>query len=306
VLATALWALLIAAPPPAAPAPPAGYRAEIEAWRRDREQQLRAPDGWLALVGLTWLHPGANRFGAGPDDDVPLPAPAPRHAGTLLVDGATVRVSLSPGVSGTRNGRPWLAAAGAGAAPTPLRTDTTAGGPDVLGFGGVTLQVIERGGRLGARVKDPQSPRRVHFAGLAWFPVAPEYHAVARLAAHDKAVEIVVPDASGGKQRLESPGTLSFTLAGKALRLDPVRDGGDDADLLVVFRDETTGRETYGAGRFLRARRRPDGSYDLDFNRAYSPPCAYTPYATCPLPPPQNKLGMRVPAGEKTPPGHER
>jgi uncharacterized protein (DUF1684 family) len=283
----------------AAPAPsPAGYKAEVEAWRRDREARLRAPDGWLSLVGLTWLHPGENRFGAAPDDEVRLPPPAPPHAGALLVDGTAARVRLAPGASASLNGKPFAAREGA------LRTDAADATPDLLGFGGVTLQVIDRAGRLGARVKDPASPTRRAFAGLAWFPIDPAYDTVARLEAHAAPVEIVVPDATGGTQHLESPGTLAFTLLGKPTRLDAVRDGPDDGDLLVVFRDATTGHETYGAGRFLRAQRRPDGSYAVDFNRAYSPPCAFTPYATCPLPPPQNRLGVRIPAGEKVPPGH--
>jgi uncharacterized protein (DUF1684 family) len=170
--------------------------------------------------------------------------------------------------------------------------------PDVIGVGGATLQVIDRGGRLGARLKDPRSPARAAFAGLAWYPIAPAFRVTARLAPAAAPVKIVVPDASGGRQELESPGTLAFTLDGRALRLDPVKDGPDPDDLLVVFRDQTSGRETYGAGRFLRARRR-GAEWTLDFNQAYAPPCAFTPYATCPLPPPQNRLPIAVTAGER-------
>jgi uncharacterized protein (DUF1684 family) len=297
VAAPAGAAAAAAAAPPAA----ADYAAEVEAWRREREARLRAPDGWLSLVGLTWLGKGASRFGSAPDDDVPLPAPAPPHAGTLLVDGTSVRIRFAPGVKATLNGKPWVLPSGG----APLRTDAGDAEPDVIGFGGVTLQVIDRDGRLGARVKDPESPARKHFAGLAWFPIDRAYQAIARLEAHAAPTEIVVPDASGGKQRLQSPGTLAFTMLGRPFRLDPVRDGPDDGDLLVIFRDLTAGHETYGGGRFLRARRRPDGAFVVDFNRAYSPPCAFTPHATCPLPPPQNRLPLRVPAGEKLPPGHQ-
>jgi uncharacterized protein (DUF1684 family) len=302
LLATAaaeLAALLIAAGPRAAEAPPAAaadYRAEIEAWRREREQSLRAPDGWLALVGLTWLHPGANRFGGAPDDDVPLPAGTPPHAGALIVtpDGH-VQVRLAPGVAATVRGRAFSGGS--------LRTDAAGADPDVLALGRVTLQVIARGGRLGARIKDPDSAARRSFAGLAWYPIAPAYRVTARLEPAESARKLVVPDASGGRQELESPGTLAFRLLGTAFELIPVRDGPDDADLLVVFRDRTSGQETYGGGRFLRARRQPDGSFLVDFNRAYSPPCAYSPFATCPLPPPENRLPIAIPAGEKMPPG---
>jgi len=299
-----------AAPAATAPAPAAAeHRAEIETWRREREARLRAPDGWLSLVGLDWLHAGANRFGSAPDDDVKLPAPVPPHAGTLFVDGVAVTVALAPAAAApTRNGQPFTAAAGG--RRVPLATDAqnarNDAKPDVLGWGTVTLQVIDRGGRLGARVKDAASPVRTRFAGLSFFPFAPEYRAIARLVPHASPKQLVVPDSSGGQQRLDSPGRLELTLLGHALALDPVRDGPDDGDLLVVFRDATTGRDTYGAGRFLRALRRGDGSWVLDFNRAYSPPCAFTPYATCPMPPPQNRVPFAIAAGEKAPAGHGR
>jgi len=291
-------AVLVAAVDASAP-PAADYVREVEAWRREREARLRAPDGWLTLVGLTWLHAGVNRFGSAPDDEVRLPAPAPPHAGTLAVDGGAVRVALAPGVTATLDGRPWKPAGA-----VPLRTDAGDAAPELVGFGGVTLQVIERGGRLGARVKDTEAATRRRFAGLAFFPVAPAFRTVAKYEARGTPTELVIPDSSGGRQRLASPGTLTFKLGARAFTVDPVRDGPDDADLLLVFRDSTSGRETYGGGRFLRALRQPDGSYLVDFNRAYSPPCAFTPYATCPLPPPQNRLPIAIAAGEKAPPEH--
>jgi uncharacterized protein (DUF1684 family) len=282
---------------PAAAPSDAHYQAEIAEWRRDREAQLRAPDGWLALVGLVWLKAGASTFGGAPDDAIRLPPEAPAHAGTLFVEGTAVRASLARGLSATLNGKP---------APTagsfPLVTDAGAGPPSVLGIGSTTLQVIVRGGRPAARLKDPRSAARLAFAGLTWFPVAPAYRAAARLVpAASGAAKIVVPDATGGRQELDSPGTLAFTLHGRVTRLIAVLDGPDPTDLLVVFRDATSGRETYGGGRFLRARRQPDGTYGVDFNRAYSPPCAFTPYATCPLPPAENRLAFPIPAGEKAP-----
>jgi uncharacterized protein (DUF1684 family) len=295
-----LASLLLAA---GAGAPVDRYRDDVEAWRRQREADLRGPDGWLALAGLTWLHPGANRFGSAPDNDIHLPASAPPHAGTLTVAGSDVTATLAPDVSATLNGKPLQERQAR--APFPLPTDAAANGPGVLSLGPVSVQVIARGGRLAARVKDRESAARKHFAGLAWFPIAPEYRVVARLAADAGAAgrKLVVPDASGGKQELESPGTLAFTLQGRATQLMPVVDGPERDDLLIVFRDATSGTETYGGGRFVRARRQPDGAYVIDFNRAYSPPCAFTPYATCPLPPPANRLKVAVTAGEKVPPG---
>jgi uncharacterized protein (DUF1684 family) len=272
------------------PVSDAGYSAEVERWRAARDVRLRAPDGWLALVGLVWLKPGQNRFGSARDNDVHLPEPVPAHAGAFLLDGRKVTLVVEPGAALTQNGSPPK--------PGPFRTD---GGPspDVLASGTVTWQVIERGDRLGVRIKDSASPARRSFAGSRWYAIDPAWRVVGKLVPHASPTKIVVPDASGGKQALESPGTLELTLAGKPVRLDPVLDGDDPADQMIVFRDLTSGRETYGGGRFARALRQPDGTFVVDFNRAYFPPCAFTPYATCPLPPDQNRLKIEVRAGQK-------
>jgi uncharacterized protein (DUF1684 family) len=263
--------------------------ADVEAWRASREARLRAPDGWLAVVGLTWLHQGENRFGSAADDDVVLPAATPPHAGSFVLEGTTVRLTIPSGSPVTLNGKP--------ATSRVLRTDVSAT-PDVLGVGSLTWQLIERGGRIGVRVSDRETPLRTSWLGTRWFAIDPAYRVVARLEPREG--EMVVPDASGGKQTLKSPGTLTFMLGGKPQRLQPVLDGDDDGDQLVVFRDATSGRETYGGGRFVRARRQPDGTFVVDFNRAYAPPCAFTPYATCPLPPAHNRLRVAIPAGERS------
>jgi uncharacterized protein (DUF1684 family) len=283
--------LLCAMGAPAAGGPSGGppYVAEVEAWRATREARLRAPDGWLSIVGLTWLHQGENRFGSAADDDVVLPAGTPPHAGSFVLEGLTARLEIPAGSPVTLNGKPAVSRA--------LRTDVSAT-PDVLAVGTVSWQLIERGGRIGVRVSDRENPLRTSWLGTRWFPIDPAYRVVARL--EPRAGEMVVPDAAGGKQTLKSPGTLTFTLGGKAQRLQPVLDGEDEGDQLVVFRDATSGRETYGGGRFVRARRQPDGTFVIDFNRAYAPPCAFTPYATCPLPPAQNRLRVAIPAGERS------
>jgi uncharacterized protein (DUF1684 family) len=288
----ACLAFALAAPVAAAPAIPgdAAYRAEIERWRAERDERLRAPDGWLSLVGLTWLKPGTNRFGSARDNEVVLPAAAPAHAGAFVVEGRAVKLVTERGAALTKNGGP--AAAG------PFRTDA-AGTPDVLASASVTWQVIERGDRVGVRVKDSASPARRAFAGSRWFAIDPAFRVVARLVPRSGTTKMVVPDASGGRQTLDSPGTLEFTLLGKPVRLDPVLDGDDPSDQMIVFRDLTSGRETYGGGRFVRAIRQPDGTFVVDFNRAYAPPCAFTPYATCPLPPEQNRLKISIAAGQK-------
>jgi uncharacterized protein (DUF1684 family) len=268
----------------------ADYPAATARWRAARDERLRAPDGWLSLIGLTWLKTGANRFGSAPDNDVHLPAPVPAHAGAFVVEGRAVKLVVEAGAALTLDGGPPR--------PGPLHTDAEPT-PTVLASGTVSWQVIERGERLGVRVKDSASPARRAFTGSRWYPIDPAYRVVARLVPHAAAAKIVVPDATGGRQTLESPGTLELTLLGKPVRLDPVLDGDDPSDQMIVFRDLTSGRETYGGGRFVRARRQADGTFLVDFNRAYAPPCAFTPYATCPLPPEQNRLKIAVPAGQK-------
>jgi uncharacterized protein (DUF1684 family) len=274
----------------AVPVTASDYRAEVERWRSERDARLRAPDGWLSVVGLAWLAPGANRFGSAPDNPIVLPAGAPAHAGTLVLEKRSVKLVVDASASFTLDG----GAPRAGA----VRTDATAT-PNVFGSGTLTWQVIERGERFGVRVKDSASPARRTFAGGSWYPVDPAYRVVARLVPHAGMSEMIVPDASGGRQTLKSPGTLELTLLGKPQRLDPVLDGDDDNDQMIVFRDLTSGHESYGGGRFVRALRQADGTFVVDFNRAYAPPCAFTPYATCPLPPDQNRLKIAVQAGEK-------
>src|SRR4051812_21909848 len=196
----AALALTLAAP---MTTPTAAYNTETETWRREREARLRAPDGWLALVGLAWLHAGANRFGSAPDDEIRLPAPAPPHAGTLILDGGAVRLELRAGTAALLDGKP-----APGRGPLPIQTDAAPGGPSILAYGGVSLQVIARGGRFGARVKDRASPALAAFAGLDWFPIDAAYNVSARLSPGSRPGKIVVPDASGGRQELDSPGTL--------------------------------------------------------------------------------------------------
>jgi hypothetical protein len=268
------------------------YRREIETWRADRLARLRGDGGWLTLAGLYWLKPGINRFGADRSNDLVLPARAPPRAGTFRLEAGRVTVEALPGAPLMLAGKPITRA--------ELRSDA-AGAPDVVSLGDLTMQVIARGDRLGIRVKDPRSPARQGFKGLSWFPVRPQYRVNARFVAHAAPVSIAVPTVIGTTETMPSPGSALFELAGKSVRLDPVLEPGE-TQLFFIFRDATSGRSTYGGGRFLYADppRNPgkDGRIVLDFNKAYSPPCAFTPYATCPLPPSQNRLPIAVEAGE--------
>ena len=282
-----------------APAVDPGYLKEIEKWRSERLASLTSHDGWLAVVGLSWLRPGENRFGSDPANEVVLPGrDTPALAGTLeLRQDGTVLLHPRPGTGLTIGGSP--------ATERVLASDGT-GTPDVLAIGTIRFYLIDRSGKLAVRVKDPHSARRVGFAGIRHFPVDPAYRVEANFEPYEVPRKVAVATIQGHEQEMLVPGVVRFTLRGQALAFEPFVSSPEDDTFFIVFRDATSGTDTYGAGRFLDAAAPAKGSRKvvLDFNRAYSPPCAFTPYATCPLPPRQNELPMRIEAGEKFSGGH--
>jgi uncharacterized protein (DUF1684 family) len=282
-IAPSLAALLLAGIPEAAE-----YRASIEAWRAEREAKLRADDGWLVLAGLYWLKPGENRFGSSPDNEIVLPASAPAHAGTFNHAAGKTTVTVAPGVRASVGGEEVVS--------RELRLGRE---PDVLVLGPLSMLVIRRGERYAIRARDKESENRKRFKGLEWYPVDPRYRVVARFVPYGAERRIPIANILGGVSQLRSPGSVVFELDGQQLRLEPVYETDDAKELFFIFKDKTAPRETYGAGRFVYSELPEDGRVVLDFNKAYSPPCAYTPYATCPLPPKQNELPVRIAAGER-------
>jgi hypothetical protein len=267
------------------------YRAEVQKWRADREARLKADGGWLTVAGLFWLKEGENRFGADPAADVVLPeGSVPAKAGVFELKGGRVTVALLPGAPGRIAGKPV-------SGPSAMRPDT-AGAPDVLEMGTLSLNVIERNGRFGIRLKDRNSPIRKAFTGLKWFDVKEDYRVEAKWVSYPQPKPVRVPNVLGQTEAMPSPGYAEFTLGGKPIRVDGVLEDPHAEQLFFILRDQTSGKETYGAGRFLYADLPKGGKVVLDFNKAYNPPCAFTPYATCPLPPPQNWLPVRIEAGE--------
>ena len=266
------------------------YRAQVEAWRERREASLKADGGWLSVAGLFWLKEGSNRFGTHPKSDIVLPAgAAPPRAGSFHFAGGKTTVSFERGVEATLEGHPVTRA--------ELRPDSS-GSPDVLRLGRLVMYVIERGGRYGIRLKDRESPTRRSFAGLRWYDVQEDYRIAARYVSYPEARMVRVPNILGQSEAMPSPGYAVFEHEGKEVRLDGVLEEKDARQLFFIIRDGTSGKETYPAGRFLYADLPSGGTIVLDFNKAYNPPCAFTPYATCPLPPPQNWMPVRIEAGE--------
>jgi hypothetical protein len=267
------------------------YRAEVRKWRADREARLKADGGWLSVAGLFWLKEGDNRFGTDPAGDIVLPAGStPAKAGVFTLKGARVTVSLLRGASGRVGGK-------AVEGIVALRADTS-GVTDVLDMGDLSMNVIERGGRYGVRLKDKNNAARKSFTGLKWFDVDEGYRVEARWVAFPQPKPVNLPNVLGQVETMPSPGYAEFTLAGKPLRLDGVLESPQAEQLFFIIRDQTSGKETYGGGRFLYSDLPKGGKVVLDFNKAYNPPCAFTDFATCPLPPPQNRMSIRVEAGE--------
>ena len=290
-----LMAVVLAA---AATAADAAYVAEIEKWRTTREERLKADGGWLAVTGLFWLKDGANTVGSAEGSDVRLPATAPAGVGVIGFAGGKATLTPAPGAKIELAGKPANTPV---SGPTVLRADTADGGPDVLVMGPVSLQVIERGGRYGVRMKDNQSEQRRAFKGLQWYPVVPAGRVVAKFVPHTTPTTIPIANVLGQEDQLSSPGYAVFDWNGTEVRLHPVLEDPASKQLFFIFKDGTSGRDTYPAGRYLYTELPKDGTVVLDLNKAYSPPCAFTAYATCPLPPPQNRLKVRIEAGEKKP-----
>jgi uncharacterized protein (DUF1684 family) len=278
--------------PETMPSPTAGnanHEQEILAYRQAREEGLRSPDGWLSLVGLFWLQEGHNTLGGDPNNRVALPVgQAPGVVGGLDVKGGQVSIKVEPGVAVTANGQLITS--------LDLKSDAE-GEPTILKLGSLEFYVIDRAGRLGIRVKDSASEVLKNFTGLDYYPINLAWRLDARYERYDSPREVDIPNIIGTTFREPSPGALLVEIGGKTYDLIVFPDA---PSYLLAFGDTTNGSETYGGGRFLKIELPPEsGTVVLDFNKAYSPPCVFTPYATCPLPPPQNKIAVPVQVGEK-------
>ena len=249
------------------------YQTSLAKWRQEREAKLKADGGWLTVTGLSWLKEGANR-----------------------VDGA-------PGVFELNKGKTLFRADRGGSVTSQEKPISTIqlDKPDIsFDADSMNFRVIERSGRYGVRIKDKNSKLRKAFTGLHWFPARESYRVTAKFVPHPKPKDVPILNIIGNHLKMPSPGYVIFKLDNHELRLEPVIDEGED-ELMFIFRDKTAGKETYPAGRYLYAAMPREGKVELDFNKAENPPCAFTPYATCPLPPKQNILPIRIEAGEQSP-----
>jgi len=266
------------------------YAKEVEKWRSEREARLKTETGWLTVAGLSWLKEGTNTVGAGEKFDVRLTDNFKQGKfGEIEFRNGAARLTVEKGVEAQADGKSV-------SAPVDLIPDEK-GKPTEIRTGTQTFFLIKREDRFGIRLKDSNSEARRNFTGLHWFPIDANYKVSARLEAFAEPKEIAVPNVLGGNFKMKSPGILKFTVNGRDCSLTPVLE--EDGMLFIIFNDKSSENETYKAGRFLYADKPVNGEVVLDFNKAENPPCAFTAFATCPLPRPENRLAVEIKAGEK-------
>jgi uncharacterized protein (DUF1684 family) len=276
------------------------WQRDLADWREQHAVELQKPDSWLALIGLEWLEPGDNSFGSAADSKIHLPIGAPLHLGILHLEGTTV--SLRSPTSGFPEG---FLIDGKPAAAQTLHSNSDSDKNDPrLTIGTLTMYVISRGERFALRIKDSKSTALSSFHGLRWYSPNARYRVTARWIPYNPPRSTTLATLIGTSYSQPVPGAAEFRLAGKTYRLEPVLEDPAEAKLFFIIRDTTSTSTTYGACRFLYTGF-PDnglahpGTLVLDLNQLENPPCAYTPYATCPLPPPGNRLPIPIPVGEK-------
>jgi len=264
------------------------YIAEIDQWHQKRIERLKDENSWLTLVGLYWIKEGKNTFGSDRNNDIVFPQNAPQKIGKVILKDSVITLEVDAGVNVTVEGKSIK--------EIKLAHDLT-GNPTILNLGSLRWYIIKRGDRYGIRLRDINVPLRNEFNGIERFPVNEDWKITASFEAYDPPKVMYLPTQIGTVDEEPSPGAVVFERAGKTYRIDAV-DAGER--LWLIFADETSGKETYGAGRYLYIDK-PDstGKTVVDFNMAYNPPCVFTRFATCSFPPKQNFLKLEITAGEK-------
>ena len=265
------------------------YDEQIRKWRDDYDTRLKQDDGWLTVAGLFWLKKGDNGFGTGLSNEILLPeGSAPEFAGAFIFHDGKTRLLAKAGAALLLNGRPVQT-------EMPLTPDLPGGKPDRVTLGRLSMIVIKRGDRYGIRLWDKAASARRDFKGSRWFPIKASYRITAPFTSYAQPKMIPILNVLGDSEDNSSPGYVTFEIDGMRFHLEPLVE---DSQLFFLFKDLTSGKQTYPSGRFLYTGLPKDGKVVLDFNKAYNPPCAFTSYATCPLPPRQNFLAAAIEAGE--------
>jgi uncharacterized protein len=293
-------ALLFALLPVPATTQETSWQDALALWRAHHVADLLKPDGWLSLTGLEWLQPGDNSLGSAADNKIHIAAGSPAHLAILHLEGETV--TLNPPSGGFP---PGFLVAGTLASAQPLRAEANNDKVSPhLTVGTLNMYVIRREGRFALRIKDSHSPSITGFHGLKWYPPNADYHVTAKWIPYVPPKTITLATLVGTSYDQPVPGAAEFTLAGKTFHIEPVLEDPAVAKLFFILRDTTSTSTTYPACRFLYTGLPTNGldkpgELVLDFNRLENPPCAYTAFSTCPLPPPANRLLIALPVGEK-------
>jgi uncharacterized protein (DUF1684 family) len=266
--------------------------AETEAWRAKHEADYRRD--WVTIAGLHFLSPGSHTAGSAASNDIVLPQSVPPRLGRFVLDNEMVRFEPAPGVVVSLNGQPL-------SEPVHLADDGTES-PDELAIGNIRLVVHRSGERKSLRVWDPGGELARGFLGFTWFPIQEEYRVTGRFIPDATPRDMQVVNTFGDLDTFKTEGVVEFTLGEQTLRLRPFTTRRNR--FYFVFRDASSGQETYEAARFVYSDLRDDGTTVLDFNQAYNPPCAFNPYTTCPIPLPENRLKVKILAGERAYPPH--
>jgi uncharacterized protein (DUF1684 family) len=266
------------------------------AWRKQMDERMKSTTSWLSIAGLYWLQEGENSFGTSSSCSIQLPEnSSPGQTGVFTLKNGKVLLKAHPDVVLKVNGKVTSRAT--------LKGDDS-DRPDLVEIEDLRMWVIKRGNRYAIRLRDLNHLPFLDYSGLDFFPPEVKYKIEADFVPYAEHKKIEVPTMIGTQTEMTVVGFVRFLLDEKEFRLEAFSGSLEDENLFFVFKDETSGHETYEASRFLVAQRLESGKIDLNFNRAYNPPCAYTLYATCPLPPPENHLGIRIEAGEKKYPGN--
>ena len=271
----------------------AAFDRELDLWRQQRLGDLTRPDGWTSLIGLHWIEPGSHYIGSSAGNGIQLTM-GPSHLGMIESDKGRLRFVPEKGVAMTLDGQPL-------AGEAILRADDSPTGPSVITFneGKGIATVIKRGNRFALRVKHADAASRTGFRGLEYWPASADWRVAGRFVAHPPGKTLEIANIIGTTDPVSNPGAIEFERDGKTWRIEALDEG--EETLFLVFADRTSGHGSYPAGRFLDvAKPGVGGTVIVDFNQSYNPPCAFTPFATCPLPPPENRLDLAIQAGEKT------
>ncbi len=268
------------------------FETAEKAWRAERNANMKLETSWFAVIELYWLKEGQNTFGSEPGRDLVLPRHATvNEAGSFFLESGKLRYVMARGQRAVIDGK--------------TANEGTLEQGQTLSHNHLRISLIERGGKLALRVRDLRTPNYTSFTGLNFFELDQTFVVEAQFVPFETPRKIAIDTVINVPTEMIAPGELRFTIQGQAMTLLATLEGAEDENFFIMFKDKTSGDSTYGAGRFMSVPRPVDGKTTINFNRATTPPCNYTDFATCPIPPKENHLPIAIEAGEKKYKDHE-